>query len=198
MSDKVISLGSSSTTTQAINVTGATNASPIVITLTAGHGCKDGDKLAFAGVTGLTNMNSEYVLGSVGATTATLLNSTGNGTFGGTVRVGVVFDKAPHMIGQSAELQTWGNHVGVVDIEGYGSYADFAAGVNTNTTNIGAPVTSPSGVTNTAGSGAAPAKSTLTTSAATTGFCAEVKLPHIMRVVPTTATSGTFGAVLVA
>lgn len=196
MAVKSLSLGSSATTTQAINVTAATNATPIVITLTAGHGLKDGDKLAFAGVTGLTAMNSEYVLSNVGATTATLVNSAGNGTFGGTVRVGVVCDSSPHMMGQAATLHTFGNHVGVVDIEAYNTYADFSAGINSNTTLWGAPVLSPSGVTNSVGSVATPAKSTLTTAATNAGFCAQIKLPRILRVVPTTATSGTFAAVV--
>jgi hypothetical protein len=195
MSVKTTSLGTSANTTQAINITGSTNATPIVVTFTAGHGLVDGKRIAIAGVTGNTAANGMWTLEFTGANTARLLGSVGNGTHGGTVRVGVVNDATPLMEGHSAAFMLTGNHVGVVDVEAYASYADFAAGVD----NDGAdpPFALGTGVTNVAGSGAAAAKSTITTAATNPGFTAELKLPKIIRVVPTTATSGTLSAVLI-
>lgn len=194
MAIKVRSLGSSANTTQAINISGSTNATPIVVTLTAGHGLRDGSRIAISGITGNTRANGIWTLGSVGATTATLLGSSGNGTHGGTVRVGVVFDATPHMQKHAAALHLTGNHVGVVDIEAYASYEDFAAGQN----NHGAtpPLPAVAGVANDNGSASTPAKSTLTTAATNAGFCAEMTLPFIARCVPTTASSGTFSAIV--
>lgn len=192
MSIKTQSLGLSANTTQAINVSSSANATPIVITLTAGHGLKEGNRIAIAGVTGNTNANGEWTLSSVGATTATLVGSSGNGAHGGTARVAVIFDRTPLMDDHAARLTTFGNHVGVVDFEAYGSYDDFAAGSNVQ--GIAPPVLTASGVTNSAGSSSTPAKSTLTTATTNAGFSAEIKLPRYLRVVPTTATSGTFAA----
>jgi hypothetical protein len=196
MAVKTKSLGLSANTTQAINISGSTNATPIVVTLTAGHGQVDGSRIAIAGVTGNTNANGIWTLASVGATTATLVGSVGNGTHGGTVRVGVVNDTTPHMRVHTAALVCAGNHVGVVDLEAYASFADFAAGTN----NDGAvpPLAVVAGVANSAGSNSTPAKSTLTTAATNPGFIAEARMPLIMRAVPTTATSGTFAASLLA
>lgn len=196
MALKTLSLGSSATTAQGINVSSSTNATPIVITLAAGHGLKDGDRIALAGITGNTNANGEWTLRSVTSTTAILDGSSGNGTHGGTVRVAVVCDKTPFMRTHSALFTSFGNHVGVVDIEAYASYEDFSAG--TNVAGAAAPVSTASGVTNSAGSSSTPAKSTLTTATTNAGFGCEVKLSRYMRMVPTTATSGTFSAKLVA
>jgi hypothetical protein len=195
MSVKITSLGTSANTTQAINITGSTNATPIVVTFTAGHGLVTGKRIAIAAVTGNTAANGEWTLEFTGANTARLLGSVGNGTHGGTPRVGVINDATPLMQGHAAALMLTGNHVGVIDIEAYENFADFAAGVN----NGGAvpPIALGTGVTNAAGSGAAPAKSTITTAATNPGFTAEIQLPKILRALPTTATSGTFSAVIV-
>jgi hypothetical protein len=194
MALKITSLGTSANTTQAINITGSTNATPIVATFTAGHGLTDGKRVAIAGVTGNTAANGIWTLQFTGANTARLLGSVGNGTHGGTVRVGVVNDATPLMKGHSAAFRLTGNHVGVVDLEVYGSYADFAAGANTE--GMTAPIALGPGVTNSAGGVSTPAKSTITTAATNPSFTAEVMLPLIMRMVPTTATSGTLSAVI--
>lgn len=192
MSNKIMSLGSMGSAVAGIIVSSSTNATPIVITLAAGHGLKNGDRLALSGITGNTNANGEWTLASVGATTATLLGSVGNGAHGGTVRAAVIFDTTPTMRNHSAAMHCWGNGVGTIDIEAYESYADFAAGQN----NAGAvaPVLTPSFGTNSAGSASTPAKTTLTAAATNAGQPVEVKLARYMRIVCTAYTSGTFGA----
>lgn len=189
MSNKVLSLGSEGSAVQGILISGATNATPIVLTLAAGHGLKNGDRLAIAGITGNTGANGEWTLASVGATSATLLGSVGNGTYGGTPRAAVICDTTPHMKAHSASLNLGGNMVGTVDIEAYETYADFAAG--TNNGGAIAPVMTPSLGTNSAGSGAAPAKTTITMAATNAGAVAEVRMAKYMRQVCTAYTSGT-------
>jgi hypothetical protein len=195
MALKITSLGTSANTVQAVNITGATNATPIVVTFTAGHGLTDGKRIAIAAVTGNTGANGEWTQGYTGGITARLLGSVGHGTYGGTPRVGVINDTTPLMQGHSAMFMLTGNHVGVVDVEAFASYADFAAGVNNGGATPPFPVST--GVTNAAGGAGASAKSTLTTAATNPGFSAEMNLPRILRVVPTTATSGTLSACIV-
>lgn len=195
MSVKSLSLGSAGSAVQGILISAATNATPIVLTLAAGHGLKNGDRLAVAGITGNTGANGEFTLASVGATTATLLGSVGNGTYGGTPRAAVICDTTPHMDDHSALLVLSGNLVGTLDIEAYASYADFAAGVNTSPGAI-APALSPSVGTNSAGSASTPAKTTITAAATNAGLCAEIKLSRYMRSVCTAYTSGTFAATM--
>lgn len=194
MSNKITSLGSAGSAVAGILISAATNATPIVLTLAAGHGLKSGDRLAVSGITGNTGANGEWTLGSVGATTATLLGSAGNGTYGGTPRAAVIMDTTPFMDDHSAAMHLGGNLVGTVDIEAYATYADFAAGQNNG--GAIAPVVTPSLGTNSAGSASTPAKTTITAAATNAGFAAEVKLQRYMRMVITAYTSGTGGVFL--
>lgn len=194
MSNKAMSLGSLAAAAAGIVISGSTNATPIVVTLTAGHGLKNGDRLAVSGITGNTGANGEWTLSAVGATTATLTGAVGNGAHGGTPRAAVIFDTTPTMRNHSAALHTFGNSVATIDIEAYESYADFAAGQNT--AGAIAPVLSPSFGTNSAGSASTPAKTTFSSAATNAGQVAEVKLSRYMRIVATAYTSGTFGAVV--
>lgn len=129
MSIKVRSLGSFTSSARGILITGGTNATPIVATVTAGHGMKNDDRIAIAGVTTLTSMNGEFSLDSVGATVATLRGSVGNGAFAGTAVVAVICDKTPFNKGHAA-LVMLGNlpgsavFVGTLVIE----YADSTDG----------------------------------------------------------------------
>ena len=191
MANKIASLGSAGSAAAGIVISSLSNATPIVATLAAGHGLKDGDRIAIAGVTGNTNANGEWTLASTGGTAATLLGSQGNGASGGTIRVAKVFDTTPNMRNHSAAMHLWGNPVATVDIESYESYADFAAGANT--AGAVAPVVSPSYGTNSAGSVSTPAKTTLTMTAANAGVAAEVKMARYMRMNVTAYTSGTVG-----
>lgn len=189
MSIKTVSLGQAAAAADGLTVSGTTNATPIVATFGAGHGLKDGDRVALAGVTGNTAANGEWTLQFTGANTARLLGSAGNGTHGGTVRVAVVFDKTPLMRNHSALFAMSGNLVGTLDIESYETYADFAAGQN----NAGAvaPAVSSSGVTNSAGSASTPAKSSITAATTNAGLEVELKLARYMRSVCSAYTSGT-------
>lgn len=67
-------------------VTGATNASPIVITTSASHLFATGDRVVVASVGGNTAANGEFYITKVSATTFSLDGSTGNGAYtsGGT------------------------------------------------------------------------------------------------------------------
>lgn len=69
-----------------LSVTGATNASPIVIT-TAAHGLSTGDVVTIASVGGNTAANGTFRITVVSSTTFQLDGSTGNGSYtsGGTV-----------------------------------------------------------------------------------------------------------------
>jgi hypothetical protein len=84
MALKSKSLGSAGSAVQALLITGGTNATPIVATFAANSGLKTGDRVAIAGITGLTAMNGIWELEAVTATTFKLLGSVGNGTYGGT------------------------------------------------------------------------------------------------------------------
>jgi hypothetical protein len=59
---KLNSLGTVSSAARGILITGGTNATPIVATLTAGHRQHNGDRIAIQGVTTLTAMNGEFTL----------------------------------------------------------------------------------------------------------------------------------------
>ncbi|MCM2356284.1 MAG: hypothetical protein NDI68_06295, partial [Arenimonas sp.] len=162
-------------------------------------GLKNGDRIAIAGVTGNTGANGIWTVASVGATSLTLLGSVGNGTHGGTVRVGVVMDATPHMQRHSLGARVWGNGVATLVVENYGSYTDFAAGVNADATLRGtvAPSLSPSTGTNTNGNATTTAASTtITLTAANAGLPFEVRPSLIMRAVLSAWTSGTVGLAL--
>lgn len=194
MANKIASLGSAGSAAAGIVITAATNATPIVLTLTAGHFLKENDLLAIAGMTGNTNANGEWTLTNVTATTATLAGSVGNGAFGGTVRAAQIFRRTPIMRNHSAAMHTFGNLVGTVDFEAYESFADFAAGANT--AGAVAPVITTSFGTNSAGSVSTPAKTTLTAAVTNAGIAAEIKMPTYMRMVCTAYTSGTLGSAI--
>lgn len=188
MTIKTTSLGRATAAAAGLTISGSTNATPIVVTLGATSGLKDGDRLAISGITGNTGANGEWPVKMLTPTTAQLVGSVGNGTHGGTPRVAVICDVTPNMAKHSNALNIAGTLVGTLDIEAYDTYADFAAGTNASGTAT-APVLSPAVGTNTAGSGAAPAKTTIVNPDA--GMVCEVKLARYMRTVVTAFTSGT-------
>ena len=104
MSIKVRSLGSVASAARGILITGGTNATPIVATVTAGHRLKNTDRIAIAGVTTLTAMNGDWTGASVGATAVTLEGSAGNGAFAGTAVVAIVCDRSPFHARHSAQV----------------------------------------------------------------------------------------------
>jgi hypothetical protein len=124
MSVKILSLGTvSASVTSGIAMTGGTNATPIVATITAGHNLKSGDRVHISGVTGLTAMNGEWELKFLSATTAQLVGSKGNGTYGGTPVVNVICDKTPFLPGHSvmAHFQNGSTALsaGTFEVEGH-------------------------------------------------------------------------------
>lgn len=102
MSLKLKALGTAASAARGILMTGGTNATPIVATVTAGHRQRNGNRLAIAGVTGLTSMNGEWTVRAIGATAATLDGSVGNGTYGGTAVVAAICDDTPFQARHSA------------------------------------------------------------------------------------------------
>lgn len=114
MSAKVQSLGTAGSAANGLVITGATNATPIVISgLPTGHGLKNGDRISISGITGNTGANGDWTLDSVTANGATLRGSVGNGVYGGTPVVSVLCDTTPFMKGHSAEVVVSAIGVGV-------------------------------------------------------------------------------------
>lgn len=67
--------------TDYFSVTGATNASPIVLSTGAAHSFVVGDRVNVSGVVGNTAANGNWTVSSVGSTTVTLSSAQGNGTY---------------------------------------------------------------------------------------------------------------------
>jgi len=107
------SLGQIGGNVRGIVATGGTNATPIVATLTAGHGLKNGDRITITGVTGLTAMNGDWTVAAAAATTIALEGSVGNGTFGGTPVIAVLCDRTPFMPRYSAVARVNAHGTGV-------------------------------------------------------------------------------------
>ena len=63
-------------------ITGATNASPIVIT-SNNHGLVNGDRVTITGVTGNTAANGTFTILVLDIDTFSLTGTTGNGAYGG-------------------------------------------------------------------------------------------------------------------
>ena len=72
-------------------ITNVTNATPIVITTSASHGFSTNNRVKISGVIGTRSANGIWLVTNITATTFSLQNSSGNGTYmgGGTVRQGV-------------------------------------------------------------------------------------------------------------
>jgi hypothetical protein len=126
MSLKALSLGIVTAAANGIVVSGATNATPIVVTLNANHGLKNSDRIAVSAVLGNTGANGEWPLASVGATTATLVGSAGNGAYTSGGTVAVICDTTPHMKGHSCSALIGGGLTGTALIEGSDDNVTFA------------------------------------------------------------------------
>lgn len=190
------SLGSAGAAGDLLQISGATNATPIVVTFAANHGLKNGQRVAIAGITGNTNSNGEWTLLQTGVNTFALQGSVGNGAFGGTPRIALINDVTPVMRGHSGVLQTSGNLVGTVTLTAFESYAEFAANDNSLLGAVVAPIVSSGdqGVTNvnaTSASSATKATSAIVIGATNAGSEYEVKLPRYLTASVTAYTSGT-------
>lgn len=196
MSLKAKSLGSAGSAADLIVISGASNATPIVVTVAANSGLKDGDRVAISGITGNTNANGIWTIKMASSTTFQLVGSAGNGTYGGSPKLGIVFDQTPTMKSHSGVLQMAGNLVGTVTLTAYGSYSEFAAGDNSLLGTVIAPVLSGAvqGVTNanaTSASSSTKATSALVMAATNAGSEYEILLPYILHSTVSAYTSGT-------
>lgn len=199
MSIKSRSLGSAGSAVDLILITGATNATPIVITVAANSGLKSGDRLAVAGITGNTAANGEWTLEAVTATTFRLLGSVGNGTYGGTPRCAVIFDQTPVAKGHSGVLHIGGNLVGTLTLTAFESYTEFAANDNSLLGAVSSPAISGAlqGITNvnaTSASSSTKATTALVLAATNAGTDFEVRIPRYMHATVSAYTSGTVSA----
>jgi hypothetical protein len=191
MSIKQRSLGTCSSAARGILITGGTNATPIVATITAGHRLKNGDRIAIAGVTTLTAMNGDWSVDTVAATTLNLTGSAGNGAFGGTAVVAVVCDQTPFNPRHSAIAQinqpSGAVFVGTLVFE----YADSTDGTQFLYTSSGVA---------TAGFNSALKSGEIAIPAATAGqvMSLEVSLAKYMTMRASAYTSGVAGGVLMA
>lgn len=198
MSNKVQSLGTvSGSVTSGLAITGGTNATPIVATITAGHNLKSGDRIHISGVTGLTAMNGEWELKFLSATTAQLVGSKGNGTYGGTPVVNVVCDRTPFLPGHSCMCHFQNGSTplsaGTFEVEGHPG-TESSAGVLDTSKWVKATITdqhpdSPPFGTGSTYTGALPNIN---------NSPVEVKLYKYMRITSKTAITGTATAKLVA
>lgn len=191
-----VSIGSAGSAVGMHLITGGTNATPIVVTFAAESGLKTGDRIAIAGITGLTAMNGEWSVTAVTATTFSLDGSVGNGVYGGTPLCALLFDKTPLMKGHSAMLSLGGNCVGTMLIQAYNNIDDFAASSNASGGFTRAPLSTSakSFVTNvnaTSASTATPATSSVVMAATAEGVPFEVLLSRYMRFSISAYTSGT-------
>lgn len=196
---KALSLGSAGSAVQGLLISGATNATPIVITVAANSGLKTGDRIAISGITGNTGANGIWTIEAASATTFKLLGSVGNGAYGGTPRCAQVFDSTPTMKGHTGVLQMAGNLVGTVTFTAFASYAEFAANDNSLLGTVVAPIKSSAvqGVTNTnatSASSSTKATSALVMAATNAGTEYEINVPYILHAEVTAYTSGTFNA----
>ena len=133
MSTKIQSLGviAGGTAHEGLRVTTGTNATPIVLTLNAGHGLKVNDRIRVGGITGLTAANGDWNVSVVAATTITLEGSVGNGAFGGTATCRVLNDKTPFLKGHDASVfvGAMDTYDGTVIIEGSDDDTTYATAV---------------------------------------------------------------------
>lgn len=172
MSQRLLSLGQIGGNVRGILITGGTNATPIVATIGAGHGLKNGDRITIKGVTGLTAMNGDWTIASAAATTVTLEGSAGNGAFGGTAVVAVLCDKTPFLDDHSviARVNAHGTGVTVAPI------LTVAINSSSDNTTFASAVQGPTGI---------PA-----ITAAGYGVSVEVKLDKYMEAIGSAFTSG--------
>jgi len=197
MSIRSVSAGSAGSAVALHLISGATNATPIVITVAANSGLKTGDRVAISGITGNTNANGEWTLVAASATTFQLQGSTGNGTYGGTPRMALVFDRTPLMRDHNGLLTMGGNAVATLLMESFQSYDEFAAGNNALLGSVPAPVdTSAYGfITNTNATSASSstiASSSVVMAATAEGVSLPLRLPRYLRLSLSAWTSGTF------
>lgn len=93
ISQNVITQKYTSNSIAEINITGASNASPISITTSTSHGFVTGQLVNISGVVGNTAANGNWIITVTGSTTFTLNGSSGNGSYtsGGVATVANIY-----------------------------------------------------------------------------------------------------------
>jgi hypothetical protein len=101
----------------ALTITGATNATPIVVTTSTNHGVTDVSYAIVAGVGGNTAANGSWVVERVSNTTLTLRNSVGNGAYtsGGTLTLQSTFAS----IAELTNVQDAGSRTDLVQVDAH-------------------------------------------------------------------------------
>jgi hypothetical protein len=120
-----------------ISITGATTASPVVVT-SATHGLSVGDWVFIDGATGTTEINGVRQINTVpSGTTFTLKDEAGDvvnsaGTFGGTVdmNIALVVKPAATERFQLSRLNGWGADDAAIDIDGFLGITALTNGIN--------------------------------------------------------------------
>ena len=111
-------------TVYALQISGATNAAPIVITTTTNHGLSSGDVVAISRVTGNLAANGNWAITVLSATTFSLTGSAGSGAY---VSGGFVVPVSRHqylsdipggaIIGTSAAFTSKTDTLGILDAD---------------------------------------------------------------------------------
>jgi len=199
MALRALSIGSAGSAVQLVAISSTSNATPVVATIGANSFLTSGTRLAIAGITGNTQANGIFTLENATATTYRLVGSVGNGTHGGTVRSGIVFDRTPLQKAHRGLLILGGNFVGTLLLESFGSYDEFAAGNNSLLGFLPPPLSGEGTaiVTNTIAvttSSVTIASSSVVIAAAQEGITFEIDLPFILRASVSAYTSGSLFA----
>ena len=123
-----------------VTITGATNATPIVVTAAA-HGLVTGDNISISGITGNTNANGCFKITRLSADTFSLQNYStgadiaGNGAYGGTpVAVTGIVQAGQLMlaIGGSIRMSAVTSNDSGISLAGFRSFA-FGSGIGNDT-----------------------------------------------------------------
>jgi len=102
MSLKTRSLGGVASAARGILITAGAAATPWIATVTAGHRLKNGDRLGITGITTQTGSNGDWTISAVGATAATMTESSATGAYAGTAVVAALCDRTPFLPRHSA------------------------------------------------------------------------------------------------
>ena len=104
MARRLLSLGTPESGVEGLRIEDSSNETPIELTLAAGHGLQEGDRIRVSGVVGNTGANGDWTIKDVDETGCTLVGSVGNGTHDGNPSCSVICDTTPFMAGRSAHV----------------------------------------------------------------------------------------------
>jgi len=116
-----------------LNITAATNATPIVVTTSAVHGIVDVSKVTVTNVAGNTGANGTWIAEAVTPTTARLRGSVGNGAY----TSGGVFtlDSTYATIAEVTDIQDAGIMASVIDVSAHDGIGGWGSQIPTMLSN---------------------------------------------------------------